>query len=107
MTRTQYEAIRKKCGANFLGGGGLRRGLPGIGSRLQSPAVVQALAKFAACMRENGVNVPAPNTSGKGPVFNTKGLNTTGSAFRTAVTKCISKLPGARRAHPGAAGARG
>jgi len=107
MTHTQYEAILKKCGANFFRGGGLRPGLPGTRPRLQSAAVVQALAKFAACMRENGVNVPAPNTSGKGPIFNTKGLNTTGSAFRTAVTKCASKLAGARRAHPGATGARG
>ena len=24
-------------------------------------------------MRENGVNIPAPNTSGKGPIFNTQG----------------------------------
>jgi hypothetical protein len=104
MTRTQYEAILKKCGGSFFRD---RRGLPGIGTRLQSPAVTKALAKFAACMRENGVNVPAPNTSGKGPIFNTKDLNTTSTTFRTAETKCRTALQGAFRARPGAAGAPG
>ena len=61
------------------------------GGRLNSPAFKQALAKFAACMRENGVNVPAPNTSGKGPIFNTKGLNTTSPQFKAAETKCSAR----------------
>ncbi len=106
MTQTRYVAILKKCGGHFFGGGSRGRA-PGIGTRLQSPAVTAALATFAACLRKNGVNVPAPNTSGSGPVFNTKGLNTTGTAFRTAEKKCISALQGAFRARPGAAGAPG
>ena len=68
VTRAQYEAALKKCGGARLRG---RRV-----AASNSPAFRQALAKFAACMRENGVNVPAPNTSGNGPIFNTKGLNT-------------------------------
>jgi hypothetical protein len=56
-------------------------------------------------MRENGVNVPAPNTSGKGPVFNIKGLNTASATFKTAETKCSSDLRGSFRPSPGAAGA--
>ena len=100
VTRAQYEAAIKKCGGRSFGG---------AGSRLQSPAYKQALAKFAACMRENGVNVPAPNTSGKGPVFNVKGLNTASTTFKTAETKCSSDLrgsfrPGAGGAAPGGAG---
>ena len=43
-------------------------------------------------MRENGVNLPAPNTSGKGPVFNTKGINTSSTAFKSAESKCRSDL---------------
>ena len=46
-------------------------------------------------MRENGVNVPAPNTSGKGPVFDTKGIDTSSMAFTNARKKCQSKLGGA------------
>jgi hypothetical protein len=53
-------------------------------------------------MRENGVNVPEPNTSGNGPVFDTKGLNTNSAQFRAAELKCRLDLRLALR--PGAAG---
>jgi hypothetical protein len=88
VTRAQYEAAVKKCG------GFARRGF-GDGARLASPAVKEALAKFAACMRENGENVPAPNTSGSGPIFKTNGLNTTSAQFRAAQAKCMVLLRGA------------
>jgi hypothetical protein len=84
VTRTQMEAALKKCGGGF--GGGLRR--------FNSPGYRQGLAKFATCMRENGVNVPEPNTSGNGPVFNTNGLNTNSTQFRTAEAKCRGELRG-------------
>jgi hypothetical protein len=45
-------------------------------------------------MRENGVNLPTPNTSGNGPVFNTKGLNTSSATFKSAQSKCQSDLQG-------------
>jgi hypothetical protein len=86
VTRAQYEAALKKCG-----GGGFRGG-----GRLNSPGFKQALPKFAACMRANGVNLPAPNTSGNGPVFNTKGLNTSSAQFRSAQSKCQTILGAAR-----------
>jgi hypothetical protein len=38
--------------------------------------------------------VPAPNTSGTGPVFNTKGLDTTSATFKAAQSKCSSLLRG-------------
>jgi len=87
VTRTQYEAALKKCGAT--------RGFFGAGRPLSSPSFTKALAKFAACMRQSGVNLPEPNTSGNGPVFNTKGLNTASAQFRSAETKCRSNLQGA------------
>lgn len=67
----------------------------GRGRRFNSAAGRAALTKFAQCMRENGVNLPAPNTSGNGPVFNTKGINASSSAFKTAQSKCRSDLRGA------------
>ena len=75
VTRAQYEAALKKCGGSSFAR---------CGARLQSPAFKAALAKFASCMTENGVNVPAPNTSGKGPIFDTKGIDTASAQFRTA-----------------------
>jgi len=98
VTRAQYEAVLKKCG----GGTGGKFFRAGPGARFSSPAFKQALTKFSACMRENGVNVPVPNTSGNGPIFNTKGINTSSPQFRVAETKCRSVLIGAFRRGPGA-----
>jgi hypothetical protein len=75
----KLRAALAKCGA---GGGRFAR------RRLASPAFRQALSSFAQCMRRNGVNVPAPNTSGHGPIFDTRGIDTRGSAFRTAEARC-------------------
>ena len=99
VTRAQYEAAIKKCGS---GGHFLRSGPAGF----SNPAFKQALTKFAACMRENGINVPAPNTSGSGPVFDTKGIDTASSQFRTAESKCRSELTSAFR-RPGSAAPSG
>jgi hypothetical protein len=85
VTRAQLQAATRKCG-------GFRRGGFAGGARLRSPTFRQALAKFAACLRENGVDVPAPDTSGKGPIFDTRGLNTSSPRFRTAQAKCRKLL---------------
>jgi len=87
VTRAQYEAAVKKCGGRALGGGV---------ARLNNPVYQKAIAKFATCMRENGVNVPPPNTSGKGPIFSVKGLNTASAQFKAAESKCSVQLQGAR-----------
>jgi hypothetical protein len=90
VTRAQMESALKKCTGSF--GGGLRR--------FDNPAYKQALVKFATCMREHGVNVPAPNTSGTGPIFNTRGLNTGSAQFRSAEATCRSDLRSSFRAGP-------
>ncbi len=96
MTKAQYEAAVHKCGGVGFGQGRFFGG----GARLKSPAFKAALAKFAECLRENGVKVPAPNTSGTGPIFDTKGINTQSAQFKAAQMKCASELRGALR--PGA-----
>jgi hypothetical protein len=99
VNKTKYEAAIKKCGGgNFAGRGG---------ARFKSPAYKAALAKFATCLNQNGVKVPAPNTSGNGPVFNTKGINTSSAQFKAAEAKCQSDLSGAFRRGPGAGGPGG
>ncbi len=95
VSRARYEAALKKCGG-FRGGR-----FKGLAS---SPAFSKALEKFAACMRQQGIPVPNANTSGKGPIFDTKGIDTASSKFKAAETKCISLL---RTAQPGAAQAPG
>jgi hypothetical protein len=95
MTRTQFAEALKSCGANFSGatGGRFRKGAHGFNSaRFHS-----VLVRFAACLRQNGVNVGEPNTTGKGPIFNTKGVNTGSTKFKAAETKCRSTLLGAAR----------
>ena len=90
VTRAQYEAALKKCGGGLLG-------RPG---NFNNPARTAALTTFATCMRQNGVNLPAPNTSGSGPIFNTKSLNTASAAFKAAESKCSSDLAGGFRRGP-------
>ena len=86
VSQSKFQEAFKKCGA-----GDLPRG----GSNLNSTTARTALTKYATCMRENGVSLPAPNTSGKGPVFNTSGINTSSETFKTAQKKCQSDLAGA------------
>jgi hypothetical protein len=96
MTRAQYAEVLNKCG------GGLHRSRAFRGRHLfSSPTARQALSKFAACLRQNGVNIPEPNTSGKGPIFDTKGIDTASPQFRQAETKCRVDLLAALRSQTG------
>jgi hypothetical protein len=97
MTRAQYEAAIKKCGGGSFG----RRRFFGGAARLKNPAFRKGLARFSACMRSNGVNLPPPNTSGTGPIFNIKTINTASAKFKAAERKCSREL---RTVRPGAPG---
>lgn len=101
VSRTKLEAALKKCESTLKITP--RRG----GFALRNPAIKAAYTKFATCMRENGVNLPAPNTSGAGPIFDTRGINTTSPTFKAAEAKCRVDLAGVfkRRAGAPAAGA--
>jgi len=91
VSQAKLREALKKCG---LGG---FRGGAGRGRFFNSAAGRAALTKYATCMRENGIQLPAPNTTGKGPIFNTSGINTSTAAFKAAEQKCRSDLPGAFR----------
>lgn len=92
VSRATMQAAVRKC----LGGGGrfLHAGRAGA-LRLKNPAFSKALQSFASCLRQNGVNVPQPNTSGHGPVFSTRGIDTASPQFRKATTKCRGALSAA------------
>jgi hypothetical protein len=93
VSAEKLQSALKKCGGGFPGGsrGGFHGGRDGF---FRSAKVKTALMAFAACMRENDVKLPAPNTAGGGPVFDTKGINTSSTQFKNAVQKCHSRLPG-------------
>jgi len=84
---SKFQEAIKKCGGG---------GFPAAGrGNLDSASAKAALTKYASCMRENGVSLPTPDTTGKGPVFSTKGLDTSSQAFKSAQKKCQSDLKGA------------
>jgi hypothetical protein len=94
-TRAQFEAAFKKC-RGLVG-----PALPSQGGALRSsPAVKQAYARFALCMREHGVKLPPASASANGPILNTKGLKTTSATFKSAFAKCRGALLGAIHIHP-------
>jgi hypothetical protein len=100
VTRTQFDAAVDRCGGFPGGPRGDARGP-------NSPAFQKAMTRFAQCLRQNGIDVPEPNTSGKGPIFDTKGLDTGTPKFRTAAKKCRSTLlAGLDRGRPGSGSSR-
>ncbi|HEV3093484.1 MAG TPA: hypothetical protein VGY30_03100 [Solirubrobacteraceae bacterium] len=107
VSRAQLQAAMRKCvGGGFLAG----RAGQGRFLRSRSPRFQAALSAFAACLRKNGVAVPTPNTSGNGPVFSTKGIDTASPQFKAATAKCRPALTaalsprGLRGTAPGAPG---
>jgi hypothetical protein len=100
VSRPQYEAAIKKCG----GLGAFRSFRGGAAPRLNNPAFKQAIANFAQCMRQNGVNVPAPKTSGGGPIFNSAGIDTKSAQFKAAEAKCLPALRSSTRPSTGGPG---
>lgn len=78
----------KKCGVD-LGNrpnGGFQR--PDVNS-----AAYQARVKdYVACVRQNGFDLPDPNFSGDGPIFDPKKVDQTDKAFQAASAKCQDEL---------------
>jgi hypothetical protein len=70
---------------------------PGGSARLNRSAgrFRQALAAYAACLSKQGIKLPAPSTSGNGPAFSMKGVNTASPRFKAASAKCRVALMGA------------
>jgi hypothetical protein len=105
MSRAQFAEALKSCGGGFNGPGRFAGGAKGFRNQFNNPRFRSVLVRFSACLRQHGIDVGEPNTSGKGPIFDTKGINTGSPQFRAASTACRSMLLGAlgSTAHPGAA----
>lgn len=52
----------------------------------------ESIEEYVACMGENGVELPEPNLSGEGPVFEEADVDRESSKFKTANEKCQSRL---------------
>jgi len=85
VSRAQYEAGLKKCGVGSLA----------TGSTFNSPKVKDAIARFAACMRENGVK----SSEDSAAALNTKSLESASPQFRAASKKCTPALSKALAPH--------
>lgn len=95
MSHAQLTEALMACNVKYTGGHVAHPGSTGPGHPLPE-RFHRVLARFAACLRQNGVPVGEPNTSGKGPLFNTKGINTGSPQFRAAAAKCRTALFGKR-----------
>jgi hypothetical protein len=101
VTQAQYAAARAKCRGLIGGGVAAANGTASVpnpvggtskgGHRQSRPVSARALVrlrKFAACMRENGVNLPTPTASQ--PLYVPKGVNLNSQQFKAAELKCLS-----------------
>jgi len=95
--RARLRAAMQKCGAPL---GRFRRF---AGPDVRSPAFRRALATYVACVRRNGFELPAPNTSGSGPIFDPSRVNRQDPRFQAASAKCQQLLAAARPAPPNGA----
>jgi hypothetical protein len=90
----RVRAALRKCGIN-----------PPTGRRFNGANYRQAITKFAACVRQNGYDLPAPNFSGKGPVFDPTKVNRSDPKFMAAARKCQGLLRFRRPGGPPGPGA--
>jgi hypothetical protein len=75
----KMQAAFKACGAQFGFRGGAGRG---FGGRVSHTAITN----FVTCVKQHGYNLPAPNFSGKGPIF-PRNIETN-AKFQAAAKSC-------------------
>lgn len=81
----KIRADLQKCGLSF---GQRPAGTP----QVSNPAYQRAVTSYVACVRKNGYNLPKPNFTGKGPVFNPSQVNRNDPKFKAASAKCQQLL---------------
>jgi hypothetical protein len=57
-------------------------------THLGNRAFRQALAEFATCLRQGGIDVPVARISGDGPVLDLRSVDTSRLRFKTTWAKC-------------------
>jgi hypothetical protein len=85
----KVRAALQKCGLSF---GRRRAG----SSQVSNPAYQRSVNNYVACVRKNGYNLPTPNFSGNGPVFNASQVNRNDPKFKAVSAKCQQLLNSGR-----------
>jgi hypothetical protein len=101
VSRSAFEAALKRCGGASFGAPGAHSAPGGL---LKSATFKKHLEEFSACMQAHGIKLGPPNTSGKGSIFNTNGIDTTTPTFRAAFSACRGDLGAALGPHGAPAG---
>ncbi len=83
----------KDCGVSIPNG-------PQGGGNFDPSAMRKQISQYAACVRQNGYDLPSPNTSGNGPVFDSSKVNQNDPKFKAASAKCQNLLPSAPQGAP-------
>lgn len=85
--REALQAALKKCGVDVRPG---QAG--GRAPDIDDAAYQQRVRDYVACVRDNGYDLPDPDFSGNGPVFDDKEVDRNSQAFQTASRKCQDRL---------------
>lgn len=93
--REKLQKAMKSCGAEVPDRGARPDGgAPDV----RDATYRKSIEAYAACVRRNGFDLPKPDFSGEGPVFDPKTVDQTDATFRKASAACQSTLGrGARR----------
>lgn len=83
----------KDCGVSLPNG-------PQGGGNFDPSAVREQISQYVACVRQNGYDLPNPNTSGNGPVFDSSKVNQNDPKFKAASAKCQNLLPSTPQGAP-------
>lgn len=75
------------CGVEIPAGQG-----PAGGAQTNSAGFRKAIKEYVACVRENGYDLPEPNLSGNGPVFDESEVDQEDPEFKKASEECQSLL---------------
>jgi hypothetical protein len=66
---------------------------PQGGGNFDPSQMGKQISQYVACVRKNGYDLPDPNTSGSGPVFDSSQVNRNDPKFKAASAKCQNLLP--------------
>lgn len=86
--RRKLQAAMQKCGVDPSRFG--RRA--GGGARPDDAAYRKRVTAYVACVRENGFDLPDPDFSGKGPIFDPEKVDQQDATFQKASRACQAKL---------------
>ncbi|MFA4928791.1 MAG: hypothetical protein WC558_09760 [Patulibacter sp.] len=88
--REKLQKAMEECGGGRGGPGG-----PGEGRQrpdVNSAEYQKSINAYVSCVRENGYDLPDPDFSGDGPIFDAKKVDQQDATFKKASAACQSEL---------------